>query len=408
MRDADRRLVVELVLGTLRWLRRIDAILEEASGKPVVKIDANALPHLRLAVYQLLFLDRIPAYAAVHSAVAATRDRSRRAAGFVNAVLRKVAARRRVEDWPLPAEDPRTRLAIETSYPDLLAGRLIEQFGLDAARAVLEAGNLRRRNQLLCLGPREAIAAELAASGVPVEPAALTPTGLTVVRGSVPATEAFRAGRVYIQDAASQAAALVPWPTPGERILDVAAAPGGKSFALAAAEPLVRLTACDRSMARLARLDANRRRLGLDVRCFAGDAAELGCLAGQASFDRVVADLPCSGSGTIARHPELKWRISADELRRLASAGLALLGAAARQVRPGGRLCALTCSILAAENEEVVQAFLTNRNDFALEPLEDLPEPFRHGVAGPGLWRVLPSADHDGFTVHVLRRQQAP
>lgn len=404
----DRGLLHELVLGTLRWRRFVDFVLESAASRPLEKIDADLVPILRVAVYQLLYLDRVPSHAVVHSAVDSIKRASHRgAAGFANAILRKVAARRDPARWPVDTGDPIEDLAIETSYPTPLVRRWVERFGQERAAAALASGNRRAEFQLTAMGDPGALAADLAAEGVDTRPAELCRAGLVVVSGDPRVTDAFRSGRFYIQDQASQAAALIPRPQPAERILDVAAAPGGKCFAVLAAEPAARLVATDVSLARLLRLRSNQDRLGSQF-AIAVSAGERPSVRG--GFDRVVVDLPCSGSGTFARHPELKWRISESELARLAGRSRELLNASADLVGPEGLLCAITCSLEREENEDVIAQFLERRGDFALESLELAAElaPF---VVGPGLWRVLPAETHDGFTVHVLKRRgpgQAP
>lgn len=397
----DQGLLHELVLGTLRWLRFVDFVLENVAARPVSKIDADLVPTLRVAVYQLLYLDRVPPHAVVHAAVEEIKRRSHRgAAGFANAILRKVAKRRDPAEWPVDRGDPIENLAVQTSYPTFLVRRWADRFGHDRAAAALAAGNRRAGFQLTCLADREQLAAELAVDGVETRATDLSPWGLDVVVGDPRETNAFQSGKIYIQDQASQAAALVPMPAPGERILDVASAPGGKSFALLAAEPGVRLIAADRSLPRLLRLRANQERM---QRSFGLVTSTGQSPSFRAGFDRVVVDLPCSGTGTFARHPELKWRISEAELDRLAARSLEMLISSANLVGAGGRLCAITCSLEREENEDVVAGFLKRRPEFELEILQ-LPPELAQFVVGPGHWRVLPSQDHDGFTVHVLRR----
>ena len=401
----DQGLLHELVLGTLRWLRFVDFVLETAAARPLSKIDADLVPTLRVAVYQLLYLDRLPSHAVVHAAVEDIKRRSHRgAAGFANAILRKVAQRRdprkRSIEWPIDTGDPVEDLATETSYPTFLVRRWVERFGKERAASALAAGNRRAGFQLTCLVDRDELAAELAIEGVETQPAEISAWGLAVLAGDPRKTEAFRSGKFYIQDQASQAAAVIPMPAPGDRILDVAAAPGGKSFSLLAAEPGIGLVAADVSLARVLRLRSNQERLrrGFGLAVASGEQPSF-----RGGFDRVIVDLPCTGTGTFARHPELKWRISEGELSRLAARSLEMLIPSADLVAVGGCLCAITCSLEREENEDVFAEFLDRRPDFELEPLELAPEhaPF---VAGPGLWRVLPSAKHDGFTVHVLRR----
>lgn len=403
----DRALLRSLVAGTTRWLRRIDAVMAAASSRPPKRIDPALLAPLRIGVYQLLFLDRVPAHAAVDEAVAEARRRSHRAgAGFVNAVLRRVARSPELGEWPIDEADPLRRLAIATSHPDFLVRRWIGRFGESATRRLLEANNRPKPLQLLAFrdrgGPAE-LAAALLTEGVTTAPAELSPLGLTVLEGDPLGTDAFRRGDLYLQDDVSQAAALVPPPVAGETVYDVAAAPGGKSFALIAWEPSVRPVMADVVVGRLSPLRANLRRLGRRLPLAVADARRSPL---RARFDRVVVDLPCTGSGTLRRHPELKWRIDGEELRRLAARGLEMLVGAAAAVRPGGLLVVITCSLEAEENEGVVDRFLERESGFALETVTgSLPRTMRAGGGERGLWRVLTGGDHDGFSVHVLRRR---
>ncbi len=402
--DRDRRLARELVLGTLRWLRRVDWVIESAARRPVGEIDREILTPLRLGVYQLLFLDRVPAHAAVDEAVRDARSRGcrRGAEGLVNAVMRRVSERRGLEAWPVEHRDPVVRAAIEESHPDFLVERWVERLGVERTRDLLAANNRRRPPQLLCLEEPADVERELERRGLRVERSGLAPRGLSVLEGDPIATPEFERGAVYFQDVASQAAALVPLPSPGERVLDAAAAPGGKSFSLLATERSVRLTAIDRSPARIGTLRANQRRLHRREPVIVADAS---VPPFGARFDRVMADLPCSGTGTLARHPELKWRISQSELARLADDGLRLLGGLADCVRPGGLLIAITCSIEPEENDGVIARLRERRPDLSPVPLDGRLAPGSAPyVAGEGKWQVLPANGNDGFTVHVLQR----
>ena len=381
-------------------------MLTAASHRGLDDIEPALLTPLRVAAYQLLFLDRVPAHAAVHEAVEQAHQVSHRgAASFVNGVLRTIARAPSLDAWPVREADPIRRLAIEQSHPDFLVARWLERFGRRATVELLAANNRPKPLQLLAFrdrGGRELLAESLIDEGMEVEPATLSPLGLTVRRGNPLATAAFAAGGFYVPDEARQAAALVPPPRPGERILDGAAAPGGKSFALLGFEPTVRLTLADVSLPRLSLLAANLRRLGRRLPLAVADAA---APAFTAAFDRVVLDLPCTGTGTLRRHPELKWRISEGEIGRLSGQGLRLLAGAAPLVRDGGLLVAITCSLEREENEDVVSRFLAAHPEFAPAPLAELLEPpLAAAVTGPGSWRLLSAGEHDGFSVNVLAK----
>jgi 16S rRNA (cytosine967-C5)-methyltransferase len=408
--ERDQALLRELVFGTLRWLRRIDQVITDASSRSFDNIEGALHGTLRVAVYQLLFLDRVPAHAAVHEAVEQAHCLTHRgAASFVNAVLRRIARSPSLDEWPVREQDPVRRLAIEYSHPDVLVERWMERLGETRTRELLIANNRPKPLQLLAfrhLGGREVLAETLIDEGLEVEPSALSPVGVTVRRGNPFNTKAFRRGHFYIQDEISQIAALLPSPRAGERILDAAAAPGGKSFALKAQQPEVRLTLSDVSPARIFQLRANLRRLRLDLPMLTADAKAFPAAA-EPLFDRVVLDLPCCGTGTLRKNPELKWRISEREIGRLSRQGRRMMRAMAPLVKPGGLLVAITCSLEEEENEAVVERFLNKHSEFAPLPLEEyLEAPLVRWVAGPGFWRVLPGGDHDGFTVHVLQRRK--
>jgi 16S rRNA (cytosine967-C5)-methyltransferase len=404
--ERDRGLLQELVYGTLRWLRRLDHVIGRASSRRLADIEPPLLAPLRVAAYQILFLDRVPAHAAVHEAVEQAHALTHRgAASFVNAVLRAIARSPRLGDWPVEEADPVRRLAVEMSHPDFLVERWTAIWGAARARALLAANNRGKPIQLLAFcdrGGRELLAESLIDEGLEVEPAPLSPLGLTVRRGDPLATAAFARGDCYVQDEASQAAALIPPPDPGERVLDAAAAPGGKTFALVAREPSLAPLLADLSFERLARVRANLARLGRRLPVVAADA---GAPPFAGVFDRVVLDLPCTGTGTLRRHPELKWRISREEIGRLAGQAGRMLDGVAPRVAPGGLLAAITCSIEPEENERVIERFLARHPEFSPLPLAGmLAPPLDAGIEAPGRWRVLPGGDHDGFTANVLVR----
>ena len=401
--ERDQGLLRELVMGSLRWLRRLDHVISLASSRRFDQIEAALHSPLRIAAYQLLFLDRVPAHAAVHEAVEQAHQLTHRGgASFVNGVLRHIAREPRLESWPVDEADPVRRLAILNSHPDFLVARWLERFGYERALELMEANNQPKPMQLLAFrdhGGRELLAESLIDEGLEVEPATLSPLGLTVRRGNPLGTSAFRRGDFYIQDEVSQAAALLPPPRPGETVLDAAAAPGGKSFSLLASEPGVRVTAADVSLQRALVLRSNLRRLRRHLPLFVADAGAPPLGGPRRRFDRVILDLPCSGTGTLRRHPELKWRISEGEIGRLMRQALRLLEGGATLVAPGGVLVAITCSLEREENEDVIARFLSAHPDFAPVPLEGT---LAGGLLDSGGWRVLSGGDHDGFTVHVL------
>ena len=404
--ERDRRLLHQLVFGVLRWLRRLDDIIVQASSRRLEQIDPALHCPLRIGVYQLVFLDRVPAHAAVSESVHLARQRTHRGgAGFVNAVLRRVAAAPSSEDWPVSAEDPVQRIGLETSHPDFLIRGWIRQYGLRRTELLAAANNRKKPLHLLAFsdrGGRQALAADLAEEGLVCDASSVSPLGLIVREGKPLGTEAFRRGEFYIQDESSQAAALVPLPSDGETVLDAAASPGGKSLTLVASGKDVEVVCADAGLTRIETLASNLQRLDrkLPVLVMDARASALG-----RSFHRVIVDLPCSGTGTLRKHPELKWRVSRGELERLSATSLDLLDGVSELVEPGGILSAITCSLEGAENESVADRFVERHREFRRLQLEErLEPPLDEHVQGPGLWRILTGGDHDGFTVQVFRR----
>lgn len=402
----DRALFDELTLGTVRWLRRLDDVLEQASRRSVAQIDSPLRAPLRVGAYQLLFLDRVPAHAAVNESAEEVRRRGQaHAVGFVNGVLRHLARRPRLSAWPVRAGDAVARLAIEQSHPDWLVRRWYGRFGAQRTGEMLAANNRPRPMTLLTFrdrGGRQATRQALRDVGVETQPSPLSPLGLIVRHGEPLRTPLFVQGSLYVQDAASQIAALLPLPGAGERVLDVASAPGGKTFSLLAWEPAARVTAVDRRLDRVLVLRHNVSRLQRDVLSLVMDG---GKPAVRSLYDRVVIDLPCSGTGTFRKHPELKWRLAPEFLEESRRRGSEIAAAASACVRPGGLICIITCSIEPEENEEVVEAL--RHREPGLIPAEltsIIPVEARSGLIGDGAWRTLPGDDHDGFTVHVLRK----
>jgi 16S rRNA (cytosine967-C5)-methyltransferase len=405
----DVGLLWELVLGTLRWLRRLDHVLTLASDRPLDRIEPALLAPLRIGAYQLLFLDRVPSHAVVNEAVEYAMSATHRGgASFVNAVLRRIARDAALTSWPVEERDPVRRLAIEWSHPDFLVEGWSRRLGEDATRRLLEANNRPKPMHLLAFrdrGGRELLAESLIDEGCEVEASSLSPLGLKVRSGSPLDTDAYRRGDFYVQDEAAQAASLLPPPRAGERVLDVAAAPGGKSFALQAIEPSVECVLGDAAPDRLGVLRANLRRLKRRAQIVAADARHAPFTA---RWDRVVVDAPCTGTGTLRKHPELKWRLSPPEVSRLAAQASALAEASSDLVRPGGVLVVITCSLEEEENEGVMERFLTLHRDFRPLPLDrSLSAAAAQHVVAPGLWRAWTGDDHDGFTTCVMARDPA-
>ncbi len=350
---ADHGLATELVLGVLRWRSRLDDEMATASSQPLKKLDPEILTALRLALYQFRWLDRIPQRAALHESVELVkRARKRSAAPFVNAVLRKLASG---QPQPSVRTSSAEGLARALAHPLWLVERWTDQYGLAAAEAIclhnqsVPPTAIRLRAANVEINP-----------GLELAPGALLASARRVTAGDIAKSQAFGAGAIAIQDEGSQlVAALVGH---GQQILDCCAAPGGKSLAMADRNPQAAITAVELHPHRARLL---RRLLGPHprIRIVAADARQLPT---SAQFDRVLADVPCSGTGTLARNPEIKWRLTSADLIPLQQRQSAILRSALAQLAPGGRLIYSTCSLEKEEDEDVVESVLAERPGFRL------------------------------------------
>ena len=365
----DHTLATELVSGTVRMQRALDFQLAQRTSRPLAGLDAAVLIALRLGAFQLLYLDRVPASAAVHDAVDLTRRAGKTSArGLVNAVLRSLARDAGRLEWPTEATPE--ALGTRLSHPDWLVARWLSRYGVDRTTRWLEFNNRPAR---LCLavnrlkGTREELAARLDSEGVVTRPTARAPHGLVVLEGAALGTRAFRDGWFVVQDEASQLIPELAPIEPGARVLDLCAAPGGKTVALAASTGAGGyVVACDVRPRRVRLLRATLARAGLG-RLAVVQVPGAGTLPFlDASFDAVLVDAPCSGLGTVRRDPDIRWVRQPEDLVRLAAEQSRLLREAARLVRSGGSLVYATCSSEPDENEHVVAAFLSDHPSFTL------------------------------------------
>lgn len=416
LKDADRRLCTELVYGVLRHRASLDFALDCCTKRPLADVEPALQRILRLGAYQLLHLDRVPARAAVHTAVElARRARAERWARFANAVLRRLERERTSLPWPSWESAPLDYLSVVGSHPRWLARRFHEQLG-DEARALVEASNQRPQITIRATrraAGRDALAAALAEQGLQTTPGVAAPAALRIdhLTGPIDELPAFLAGELAIQDEASQLVALLLDPQPGETVLDACAAPGGKAcHAAELMEHRGRVDALDLhpGKARAIRLLAARLRLDSVKTRVADATAPLDPLP-EGGYDRVLVDAPCSNSGTLRRHPERRWRLEEQALPVLASLQFSLLSNVAVTVRPGGVLVFAVCSVLREEAEAVTEQFLAERADFAIEPpvdREDLSwQPF---LTAEGAVRTWPQRhEMDGFYAVRYRRRES-
>jgi 16S rRNA (cytosine967-C5)-methyltransferase len=410
---ADRALATELVYGTLRWRGRLDLLISRVLDRDFASLEPLVVTLLRLGTYQIVFTGSVPDSAAVDQTVRCAQALgAERAAGLVNAVLRRLA---RVHDRiPLPAlaEDPLGHLTGVLSLPPWIAERWLEIYGAEEAAKLARASNqvppiTARVNPLR--SSREALLEELGPRLPDVRACRLAPRGVVLGHRGHPARDpAFLEGRFTIQDEASQLVVAHLEPKPGQRILDVCAAPGTKTTAIA--EELGdagEIVALDRNVRRLGLVGRDARRLGLGniTSCEYDATRSLRGFAERGPFDRILVDAPCSGLGTLRRNPDARWRVRAGDPQRLAETQTALLRSAADALRPGGVLVYSTCTLLPEENEMVVESFLTVARGFRLGAADAAPESTRPLVGPDGYLRCLPHLhDTDGFFAARLER----
>jgi 16S rRNA (cytosine967-C5)-methyltransferase len=407
---ADHGLATELVMGVLRWRSFIDARIAEHSSQKIDKLDREVLTALRLAAYQLMFLDRVPQHAAVHESVELVkRARKRSAVPFANAVLRKLNGTERPGIAIEQATSAAAELAEASAHPPWMVTRWVAAFGLEAAKKICGHDQQPPVTAVRVLDP--AIDNSLQVEGIKLAPGYLLASARRVLSGDITHASAYRAGQVFIQDEASQLVALLVGH--GANILDCCAAPGGKTRVMAQRNPGTMVIAAELHprRAQLVRelvREKNVRVIGANTRN----------LPFNSLFDRVLVDVPCSGSGTLARNPEIKWRLKLEDLTDLQGRQVAILQAAMQHSAPGGRLVYSTCSLEREENEDVVEKALAGDPSFQLASCREELEHLRgegelSGVDTDSLMsgrylRTIPGVHPcDGFFAAILQRKTA-
>jgi 16S rRNA (cytosine967-C5)-methyltransferase len=436
---ADHALATELVMGVLRWRSRLDDEISAASSQPLPKLDLEILTALRLALYQLRWLDRVPPRAALHESVELVkRARKRSAAPFVNAVLRKLSSapkrHPKLEDNESVSLDASSEtLALAFAHPLWMVQRWADQYGLPATRQIC------KHNQSIPVAAvrlrTPTAERQLKEEGVALVPGGLLSSARRVQSGDITKTHAFRSGQAIIQDEASQLVATLvgngshlPSEIPSY-ILDCCAAPGGKTLAIADHNPGASITALELHPHRARLLQKLLDLRGLHsamiqtatvqtapIQVAVADARRLPI---SRQFDRVLADVPCSGTGTLARNPEIKWRLSRADLSELHLRQVAILRSALTQLAPGGRLIYSTCSLEKEENEDVLEQVLeqdqTSDNSFRLfdcraeldrlQSVGELTWPDTKSLTRGPYFRTLPGVHPcDGFFAAILER----
>jgi 16S rRNA (cytosine967-C5)-methyltransferase len=401
----DQALVTQVVYGTLTWQGYLDHLVHAFAGRPPEDLDAPVRVVLRMALFQICRLTRVPTFAAVDTAVEIIKGfRGGAAAGFVNAVLRRASRGWQQVQFPARADDPIGYLATRLSHPRWLVERWLAQYGFEQTEELLRANNepaptVVRVNH--CKIEVQALLRRLRAAGYSAERTAYSPVGIRIEAAGAPeALPGYEDGLFSLQGEAAQLVGFLVGARPGDRVLDACAAPGGKATHLAELmDDHGTIIALDSSIRGLDRVGRMARRLGLSaIKTAVADVAAA-ALPLSGPFDGALLDAPCSGLGTLRQHPEIKWRRTAHDVEAVAVVQRQLLLRVAEHVRPGGALVYATCTLSLEENEDVLAAFLRERPAFVVDDARALlPEGARLLVGQDKVLRTFPNRHAlDGF-----------
>jgi 16S rRNA (cytosine967-C5)-methyltransferase len=369
----EAALATELVYGVVRMRGTLDWVISLLSDRPVPDITPRALMCIRIGLYQLMYLDRIPRYAAVNESVKLAGMSSKRGqSAFVNAVLRGYLKNRSEITFPDRTADAVRYMSVLHSHPGFLVKRWIDHLGVETTEEVCRVDNLPaplfvRTNALKTT--RNELVERLAEEGVTAEPVAEHALALRLLNCPSPSSlRSFREGLFYIQDLSAMKVVSHLKPQPNEKVLDMCAAPGGKvTFIAEQMQKHGEIVACDADPGRTVRIHENLQRLGIpNVTVISCDMTEVPNRFPEEHFDRVLVDAPCTNTGVLRRRVEARWRLTEDDFMRLPELQIGLLRTAARMTRSGGVLVYSTCSIERDENESVVETFLSEQDGFRL------------------------------------------
>ncbi|MBN2419078.1 MAG: 16S rRNA (cytosine(967)-C(5))-methyltransferase RsmB [Deltaproteobacteria bacterium] len=413
----DRAFISNLIQGVVRWKLRLDWIIGQFSKTPVKKIDRTILGILRLAVYQIMFLDRVPESAAVDVAVEQARAQKghQHIVSFVNGLLRNICRNKNNIIFPEKGKSPAKYLSSYYSYPLWLAERCLDEFGVETAEALFLAQNSFppiniRANRLKT--DRDMLIKILADEGIEGSPGGFAPESVILknLSGKIERLSAFKNGLFQVQDQAAQIVTFLLNPEPGEDILDVCAGLGGKSSHI---KELMNgkggVTALDTDKKRLSLLRENAKRLGISgINTVAADASVPIIDKLKKAYDRVLIDAPCSGLGTIGRHPDIKWNRKEIDIKRISRMQRKILENSAAVVKPGGVILYAVCTYTREENRTVIDNFLTRSTEFSLVNLKKIiPGWGANLIDNDGFFRSYPHKNNmDGFFAALMKKEK--
>ncbi len=401
----DRAFLTELTYGVLRWRGKLDWVIHHFSKIPFKKIEPGTLNILRLGLYQILFLSRTPSSAAVNESVElAKRIRGKGGAGFVNAVLRSSIRQKDEIVYPDWDQDPDLHISVVQSHPLWLVQRWVKELGVEETLRICKYNNqispLTLRTNTLKISRADLID-KLRKRELELLPSNLSEEGI-LLQDPPPTSELpfLKEGLYIIQDEASQLVTSIVDPKPGERILDACAGPGGKTTHMAQTmENRGEIYALDLTKGKLDLVEEVCERLGITlVKTVKGDASKPLPVSKGLIFDRVLADVVCSGFGTLRKNPDLKWRRGEKDIKRLSELQFSILGNLSGYVKEGGALIYSTCTVFHEENEDVVEKFLETHPDFQLEGVDKVFPEKLQPLIQKGFFKTFPPRDGmDGF-----------
>lgn len=412
LKDVDRAFVTDLVYGTIKWKLTIDYIISKFSSTKLKKISPWILNLLRLGVYQILYMDRIPESAACNESVKLSKKYGHAASsGFVNGVLRNIARKKDSISYPDKQKDPVLYLSVRYSHPDWLVNEWINNFGVEFTESLLISNNevpdfTIRVNTLKTT--KEELISNFRKSGLEASEGRAVDEALVLKNpGSFLKLDVYKAGHFQVQDESSMLSSKILDPKPGELVIDVCSAPGGKTTHMAQLmNNKGSIIARDIHEHKINLIDEASERLGISiVKAQVYDALMVDeSLVEKA--DRVLVDAPCTGYGIIRKKPDIKWSRTMSDLKEITELQLKILSAASKYVKPGGFIVYSTCTIGKEENRDLVERFLTDNKEFDFYGFTELlPEVLRE-YSGNGYIEIYPNINKiDGFFIAKMRKR---
>ncbi|MDF2672853.1 MAG: rsmB [Clostridiales bacterium] len=407
----DRAFATEILYGTLRWKLKIDYMIQKFSKLKLNKISPWVLSCIRTGVYQIYFMDKVPEFAAVNQAVELVKFKDKKAAPFVNGVLRNIL-RNRDEFYKIDVKDRIKKLSIEYSHPEWFVDKFIKLYGEDFVVALMEENNVPpgltiRINTLKC--KKEELVKLLTSKGIECIDGRLDES--LVLKGfhSIEKSEEFIEGLFTIQDESSMLATRVLDPQTGDKVLDLCSAPGGKSTHMAQLmENKGEILSFDIHEHKLELVSKNAKRLGIDIIKTRLKDSTVFEEEYKDYADKVLLDAPCSGLGLIRKKPEIRWTVTQKDVIELQKIQMEIINNASNYVKREGTLVYSTCTISEEENEEIIQSFLENNENFKLESIcKYIPEDIKKDDScSKGYIKLFPNVHNlDGFFIAKLLRK---